>query len=163
WLAHGTPWEIERPQETVFVPLYGRIEHSTDRHGNYNPMWMDWKVIVGVPHDLPVVGYGGTTVNYLRLFSALASNDFDMKVVNDGDYSKRVEQKMLTETVSKVVFPSDAVIPGKELRLVQEYFLVACAVRDLNRRYQRDHDSFDQFPSKVAIQLNDTHPTLAVA
>jgi starch phosphorylase len=163
WLAHGTPWEIERPQETVFVPLYGRIEHSTDRHGNYNPMWMDWKVIVGVPHDLPVVGYGGTTVNYLRLFSAVASKDFDMKIFNDGDYFKAVEQKILTETVSKVLYPSDAVITGKELRLVQEYFLVACAIRDLIRRYQRDHDSFDQFPSKVAIQLNDTHPTLAVA
>jgi starch phosphorylase len=163
WLAHGTPWEIERPQEAVFVPLYGRIEHSTDRDGNYNPMWMDWKVIIGVPHDMPVVGYGGTTVNYLRLFSAVASKDFDMKIFNDGDYFKAVEQKILTETVSKVLYPSDAVITGKELRLVQEYFLVACAVRDLIRRYLRDHEGFDQFPSKVAIQLNDTHPTLAVA
>jgi starch phosphorylase len=163
WLAHGTPWEIEYPSEAVVVPVYGRIEHGHDRFGHYNPMWLDWKVIIGVPHDMPIVGYAGKTVNYLRLYSARSSKDFDMQIFNDGDYFKAVEQKMLSETISKVLYPSDAVIHGKELRLVQEYFLTACAVRDIIRRYLKNHDDFDQFPDKVAIQLNDTHPTLAVA
>jgi starch phosphorylase len=163
WLAYGTPWQIGRASEAVVVPLYGRIEHGHDRAGNYNPMWLDWKVIIGMPHDMPIVGYGGKTVNYLRLYSARSSLDFDMQIFNDGDYFKAVQQKILSETVSKVLYPSDAVIHGKELRLVQEYFLTACAVRDIVRRYLKNHDEFDQFPSKVAIQLNDTHPTLAVA
>jgi len=164
WLAHGTPWQITKPGEAVIVPLYGHIEHAMDRHGAYNPMWLDWKVIVGVPSDMPVAGYAGKTVNYLRLYAASSSKDFDMQIFNDGDYFKAVEQKMLSETVSKVLYPSDAVVTGKELRLVQEYFLTACAVRDIVRRYLRNHDDkLDHFGDKVAIQLNDTHPTLAVA
>jgi len=162
WLAFGTPWEIEHASEAMIVPVYGRIEHGFDRAGNYNPMWLDWKVIVGVPHDFPVVGFGGKTVNYLRLYAARSSRDFDMQIFNDGDYFKAVEQKMLSETISKVLYPSDAVITGKELRLVQEYFLTACAIRDIVRRYLKQHGDFDQFGEKVAIQLNDTHPTLAV-
>ncbi len=163
WLAFGTPWEIERPDEACLVPVYGRIEHGVDRSGRYNPMWLDWRMLVGVPHDVPVVGYGGRTVNVLRLFSARASRDFDMQIFNTGDYLKAVEQKIASETISKVLYPSDAVLPGQELRLLQEYFLVACALRDLVTRYQRDHESFDAFPAKVAIHLNDTHPALAVA
>lgn len=163
WLAHGTPWEIERPSELVLIPVYGRIEHSRDAMGGYNPMWMDWKLIVGVPHDMPIVGYGGKTVNYLRLYSAASSHDFDMQIFNDGDYFKAVQQKISSETISKVLYPSDAVVHGKELRLVQEYFLVACAIRDIVGRYLKNHEEFDQFPDQVAIQLNDTHPALAVA
>jgi starch phosphorylase len=163
WLAFGTPWEIEHPAQAVIVPVYGRIEHGFDRFGNYNPMWLDWKVVVGVPHDFPIAGYGGKTVNYLRLYSARSSRDFDMTIFNDGDYFKAVEQKMASETISKVLYPSDAVIHGKELRLVQEYFLTACAIRDIIRRYLKTHEDFEQFGEKVAIQLNDTHPTLAVA
>jgi glycogen phosphorylase len=163
WLSEGTPWEIAHPEEACVVPIYGRIEHATDRHGHYNPMWMDWKVLIGVPHDMPIVGYGGRTVNFLRLYSARASQEFDMQIFNDGDYFKAVEQKMTSETISKVLYPSDSVAAGQELRLLQEYFLVACAIRDAIRRYRRHHDKFDQFSSKVAIQLNDTHPALAVA
>jgi starch phosphorylase len=163
WLAKGTPWEFKRPDEICVVPLYGRIEHGQDRHGNYNPMWLDWKVIIGVPYDLPIVGYGGRTVNYLRLYSATSSQDFDMGIFNAGDYLKAVEQKMLSETISKVLYPSDAIESGRELRLIQEYFLVACAIRDIVQRYQEKHKTFQEFPSKVAIQLNDTHPSLAVA
>jgi glycogen phosphorylase len=163
WLANGTPWEIERPDEASIIPVYGRIEHTVDRAGQYNPMWMDWKVVIGVPHDMPVVGYGGKTVNFLRLYSARASNEFDMQIFNDGDYFKAVEQKMASETISKVLYPSDSVKAGHELRLLQEYFLVACAIRDIVRRYLQNHASWDAFASKVAIQLNDTHPTLAVA
>jgi starch phosphorylase len=163
------------------VPLYGHIEHATDRFGNYNPMWLDWKVVIGVPYDMPIVGYGGKTVNYLRLYAARASHEFDMGIFNEGDYFNAVQQKVQTETISKVLYPSESAAAGRELRLIQEFFLVACAVRDIVRRYLRDHipspnplplrlgedwmrgKDFGQFPSKVAIQLNDTHPTLAVA
>jgi starch phosphorylase len=163
WLAFGTPWEIERPDEACLVPVYGRIEHGVDRSGRDNPMWLEWRLLIGVPHDVLVVGYGGRTVNLLRLFSARSSRDFDMQIFNTGDYLKAVEQKIASETISKVLYPSDAVLPGQELRLLQEYFLVACAMRDVVARYQRDHQTFDAFPAKVAVHLNDTHPALAVA
>jgi starch phosphorylase len=163
WLAFGTPWEIERPEEACLVPVYGRIDHGVDRLGHYNPMWLDWQLLIGVPHDVPVVGYGGRTVNLLRLFSARSSSDFDIQIFNTGDYLKAVERKIASETISKVLYPSDAVPPGQELRLLQEYFLVACAVRDVVARYQRDHQTFEAFPAKVAVQLNDTHPALAIA
>jgi starch phosphorylase len=165
WLAFGTPWEIERADERCLVPVYGRIEHAVDRSGAYNPMWLDWRLLVGVPYDVLVAGYGGRTVNVLRLFAARASRDFDMAIFNAGDYMRAVEQKISSETISKVLYPSDAVPPGQELRLLQEYFLVACAVRDIVARYQRDHATaaFDAFPAKVAIHLNDTHPALAIA
>ncbi|MDX2029023.1 MAG: glycogen/starch/alpha-glucan phosphorylase [Blastocatellia bacterium] len=163
WLAEGTPWQIERSDEAVVIPLYGHIEDSTDRDGNYNPMWLDWQVLIGVPHDMPVAGYGGRTINYLRLYSARASHEFDMQIFNEGDYLKAVEQKMSSETISKVLYPSDSFEAGRELRLIQEYFFVACAIRDIVRRYERRHDDYDAFAAKVAIQLNDTHPAMAVA
>jgi glycogen phosphorylase len=163
WRSYHTPWELERPQDAVVVPLYGRIDHGKDRFGNYNPMWLDWRVVIGVPQDMPIAGFGGRTVNFLRLFSARASNEFDMGIFNEGDYVSAVQQKVQSETISKVLYPSESAASGRELRLVQEYFLVACAVRDIVRRYRRDHDNFDAFPDKVAMQLNDTHPTLTVA
>ncbi|HEU4413219.1 MAG TPA: glycogen/starch/alpha-glucan phosphorylase [Candidatus Angelobacter sp.] len=165
WVTADSPWLIERPAEVCTVPLYGRIEHANGRDGGYNPMWVDWQVIVGVPHDLPVVGFGGQTVNYLRLYSARASDDFDMQIFNSGDYIKAVERKISMETVSKVLYPSDAVASGKELRLIQEYFMVACALRDAIRKFRKDYPDapLQQFSDHVAIQLNDTHPALAVA
>jgi starch phosphorylase len=162
WLSQDSPWLIERADEACHVPIYGRVDHAQDRDGNYNPMWVDWKVIVGVPHDLPIAGLGGQTVNVLRLYSARASDEFDMQIFNDGDYLRAVEQKIVSETVSKVLYPSDAFAAGKELRLVQEYFLVACALRDLMRGYSKNHVDMDALSSKLAIQLNDTHPSLAV-
>ena len=140
WRTYDTPWQIQRPQDAVLVSLYGHVEHSMDRHGRYNPMWLDWKVVIGVPCDMPVVGYGGRTVNYLRLYSARASQEFDMIIFNEGDYLNAVQQKVQLETISKVLYPSDSIEAGRELRLVQEYFLVACAVRDIVRNYQRSHD-----------------------
>jgi starch phosphorylase len=163
WLAFRSPWEVERPDEACLVPVYGRIEHGVDRSGRYNPMWMDWRLLIGVPHDVFVAGYGGRTVNVLRLFSARSSHDFDMQIFDTGDYLKAVEQKITSEMISKVLYPSDAVPPGHELRLLQEYFLVACAMRDLVSRYRGDHRTFDTFASKVAVHLNDTHPALAIA
>src|SRR5207302_1996699 len=107
-------------------------------------------------------GYGGHTVNTLRLFSARASQDVDLTVFNEGDYFHAVQQKVMSETISKVLYPRTEFAAGRELRLVQEYFLAACAVRDIVRRYRRDHATFDRFADKVAVQLNDTHPTLAI-
>ncbi len=163
WLSKAGPFQIERTEESCIIPLYGRIEHGLDMDGNYNPMWMDWRVIIGVPHDIPIVGYGAKTVNYLRLYAATPSSDFDIQIFNAGDYFRAVEQKIKSETVSKILYPSDTVDTGKELRLVQEYFLVACSLRDILRRYLTTHQGFDGFPDKVNIQMNDTHPALAVA
>lgn len=163
WLGTETPWLLERPDEATLVPIYGRIEHSRDRDGNYNPMWMDWKIVTGLPHDLFVPGFRGSTVNALRLYSARASDEFDIGIFNEGDYVRAVEKKISSETLSKVLYPSDSAAEGKELRLVQEYFLVACSMRDIVRRYMESHESISDFPNKVAIQLNDTHPALVVA
>ena len=163
WLTEWTPWEIERDDEACIIPVYGRIEHASDRSGGYNPMWLDWKVIIGVPVDMPIVGYGGRTVNYLRLYSARSSNDFDMQIFNEGDYFRALEQKIESEKISKILYPSDTFEAGKELRLIQEYFLVACTLRDIMRRYEKKHQDIQAFPEKVAIQLNDTHPALTVA
>jgi starch phosphorylase len=158
WRTHGTVWQIERPDEACMVPVYGSIDYS---HGE--PRWVDWRVVVGMPADIPIVGYGGKTVNYLRLFSARSSDEFDMQIFQQGDYLRAVEQKIASETISKVLYPSDAVEAGRELRLLQEYFLVACSIRDIFRRYLKSHTTFDAFPTQIAIQLNDTHPALAVA
>jgi starch phosphorylase len=162
WLAHRSPWQIERPDEACFVPIYGRVEHGLDRTGGYNPMWLDWQVLVGIPHDMLIVGHGGRSVHRLRLYSARSSQSFDMQIFNSGDYLKAVERKMASENVSKVLYPSDAGPAGKELRLLQEYFLVACSVRDIIRRFEREHSDLADLPNAVAVQLNDTHPALAV-
>ena len=162
WLALGTPWQIERPEEEVVVPLYGHLERMHDLDGVENSMWLGWQVLVGVPHDMPVVGYGGKTVNALRLYSARSSDEFDMSIFNEGDYIEAVKRKMESETVSKVLYPSDTIEKGRELRLIQEYFFVSCAIQNIVRTYLQDHDEFDAFADKVAIQLNDTHPAMAV-
>ena len=163
WLAHGTPWQIERPDEACRIPVYGRLEQRPDHVGRMTSHWVDAQILIGIPYDMPIVGYGGRTTNVLRLYSARSSHEFDMQIFNQGDYLKAVELKIGTEIISKVLYPSDSVKAGRELRLVQEYFLVGCALQDIVRRYLADHTNFDQFPAKVAIQLNDTHPALAVA
>ena len=163
WASVQSPWLIEHQDQAYVIPVYGRVEHGQDRSGKYNPMWLDWKVLIGVPHDLPVVGYDGRTVNTLRLFSARASDEFDIKIFNDGDYISAVEQKMASETVSKVLYPSDAIDSGRYLRLTQEYFLVACSIRDIFRRFLAQHSDPRKLADYVAIQMNDTHPALTVA
>src|SRR5207302_8733918 len=155
----GSPWMIERPDESIVVPVYGAIAH-TSVGGVYKPSWVDFKVIVGVPYDMPIAGYGGETVHVLRLFTARASDEFDIGIFNSGAYIAAVQHKINTEAISKILYPSDSVASGRELRLLQEYFLVACAVRDIKKRYLQRHDSFEEFSSRVAIHLNDTHPAL---
>jgi len=161
WLDGGSPWLIERGDEAVVIPVYGSIAHATE-DGVYVPKWVDYKLIVGVPHDMPIVGYGGRTVNVLRLFSARSSDEFDIGIFNSGDYIRAVQEKITGESISKVLYPSDVVAAGKELRLLQEYFLVACSVRDILKRYRAAHESLEGFASKAAIQLNDTHPALTI-
>jgi starch phosphorylase len=163
WRRNPSPWLLERPGEAALIHIYGRLEEGTDRQGLSRPNWVETKSLVGVPADMPVVGFQGYTVNYLRLYSARASNEFDIQRFNEGQYVKAVEDRIASETISKVLYPSDAVEAGRELRLIQEYFFVACALRDIVRRYLKKNASFDNFASKVAIQLNDTHPALAVA
>ena len=163
WKAEGTPFYIERPHELCAIPLFGRIEHSRDSEGNRKQRWTDCKIVVGVPNDMPVAGLGGQTVNYLRLFTARASEEFDIEIFNRGDYIRAVEQKIASENISRVLYPSDSVMSGKELRLIQEYFLVACSLKDIIRKYRSSHSGFDSFPEKVAVQMNDTHPSLCVA
>ncbi|HSK45195.1 MAG TPA: glycogen/starch/alpha-glucan phosphorylase [Candidatus Binatia bacterium] len=163
WKSEGTPFYIERPQDFCTVPMYGRLQSSRDSHGNRRQSWVDSRIVVGVPNDMPVAGYGGDTVNFLRLFTARASEDFDIEIFNRGDYIRAVEQKIASENISRVLYPSDSVLSGKELRLNQEYFLVACALRDLLRNYMSTHSGFDDLPANVAIQMNDTHPSLCVA
>ncbi len=162
WLSEFNPWEIKRTDEKCIIPIYGRIEHFQDRAGDYNPMWLDWKIIIGIPFDIPIVGYGGETVNWLRLYGAGSSSEFDIQIFNEGDYFRAVEQKVSSETITKMLYPLDTIKSGRELRLVQEYFLVACSLRDIIRRYLKDHENFDEFADHVAIQMNDTHPSLAV-
>ncbi|KAA3616725.1 MAG: glycogen/starch/alpha-glucan phosphorylase [Calditrichaeota bacterium] len=162
WQREKTPWQIERCDEMILVPVYGSIQHESDRQGEYNPMWLDWQLIIGVPNDMPIVGYTGNSVNYLRLFSARSSSEFNMKIFNQGDYFKAVNQKITTETVSKILYPSDSFERGRELRLIQEYFLVACSLRDILRQHEKHGFAIEDFPKQNAIQLNDTHPALAV-
>ena len=163
WLEDGSPWLIPRIDEPVMVPAYGRIAHERERGGAYSPRWVDYSVIIGTPHDMPIIGYGGKTVNVLRLYSARASDEFDVGIFNAGDYIAAVQHKIQSEAISKILYPSDKVQSGRELRLLQEYFLVACATRDILNKYRATHESLDELPGKVAIQMNDTHPALTVA
>ena len=162
WSSEQSPWLIERLDQSVVIPIYGHIEHSRDRQGNYNPMWVGWRILIGVPHDFPIVGHDSHTVNTLRLFSARASDVFDVSIFNAGDYLRAVEEKIQSETISKVLYPSDAVDAGRYLRFTQEYFLVACAIRDIFRRFLSRYPDPRDFAGQVAIQMNDTHPALAV-
>jgi starch phosphorylase len=162
WLVRDCPWQIKRPDDICFVPVYGSVVRSADRRGEYNPMWTDWKLIIGVPHDIPIIGCGGRTVNVLRLYSARSSNEFDIRIFNEGDYLHAVQQKIESESVSKMLYPQAESASGKELRMLQEYFLVACSLRDMLSRHLANELSLERLPEYVAIQINDTHPALAV-
>lgn len=163
WRVFGSPWEVMHSEYAQEIPLYGRVENVFDDRGNYTPRWVDTKSILGIPHDIPIAGYGTKTVNLLRLWSSHATEDFDLAAFNSGGYAEAVREKEEGETISKVLYPNDKTENGKELRLVQQYFFVACSLRDLIRRHFRDEsNSWENFADKVAIQLNDTHPAVAV-
>jgi starch phosphorylase len=162
WMKFGTPWEIVRPEHTTEIDLYGQVENVFDDLGNYVPKWTGTKKLMGIPYDIPVPGYGTNTVNFLRLWSSKAHEDFDFEAFNRGGYDEAVRDKNYSETVSKVLYPNDKTESGKELRLIQQYFFVACSLKDIIRRFRRSNTDWNDFPEKVAIQLNDTHPAIAV-
>lgn len=163
WRRFGSPWQICRPEYAVEVPLFGQVEMQFDEVGNGRPVWTGTRSILGVPWDLAAVGYGGKSVNYLRLWESKASRDFDLDIFNRGGYVEAVREKSMSESVSKVLYPNDSTEAGKELRLIQQYFFVTCSLRDIVRRYRAYNDTWDSLPDKAAIQLNDTHPSIAVA
>ena len=162
WLQTPTPWVVTRPEYAIEVRLYGWVEKDVNDRGDFRVRWEGARSVVGIPHDIPICGYGGNTVNFLRLWESRASREFDLKVFNEGGYVEAVREKAIGETITKVLYPNDASESGKELRLVQQYFFVACSLKDIIRRYRKKNQGWDAFADKVAIQLNDTHPAIAV-
>jgi len=162
WLALGYPWELIRPEYTLPVCVYGRVRKNFAPGRGASDVWEDFQVFEAVPYDVPIIGYGVNTVNMLRLWRSQPAEGFRLDVFNQGDYVRAVEEKNWAENVSKVLYPSDYTYAGKELRLIQEYFLASCSVRDIIRRYKKNHKDFTKFAEKNTIQLNDTHPTLAI-
>jgi len=161
WLKFGYPWEVAHPEYSFPVQFEGRVEM---RSGPRGPEWhwVDTKSVMGIPYDYPIAGYGGHTVNTLRLWSAKAAEEFDLDDFNRGSYVEAVANKVLAENLTKVLYPNDNVFEGKELRLKQQYFFVSCTLQDIIRRFKTDNGHWETFPSKAFIQLNDTHPSLVI-
>lgn len=163
WMRDGSPWKIARPSYRQTVHLYGKVTQKFDEFGHPHYEWVDTKCLLGLPWDIPIVGYDSSTVNVLRLWQAQADEDFNFQVFNEGSYVDALREKAIAETVSKVLYPNDATESGKELRLVQQYFFVACSLADIVRRFKNGYSlPWSEFPTKAAIQLNDTHPAVAI-
>src|SRR5438270_11324816 len=162
WLRLPNPWETARPEYSINVGFGGRTEEFHDDRGRLKVRWTPAETVVGMAYDTPIAGYNNNTVNTLRLWRARASADFDLSVFNEGDYEKAVIDKTRSETISKVLYPSDVKMFGKELRLRQQYFFVAASLHDIVRRHLVGHKTLDNLAEKVAIQLNDTHPAVAI-
>lgn len=162
WMEKGCPWEVMRPNFAQKVQLYGRVEHQMDSKGVFKPKWVDFKTIEGVPYDISIVGYGGDTVNFLRLWDSKSTHEFDLNIFNEGGYVEAVREKAIGETISKVLYPNDSTESGKELRLVQQYFFVSCSLKDIIRRFHANHNNWLDFADYNALQLNDTHPAVAI-
>jgi len=163
WLRLGNPWEFSRPEYTIKVRFYGRTYMTHDASGKLQAQWVDTNDVLAMPYDMPVPGYRNDIVNTLRLWSARSSEEFDLSYFNDGDYERAVYNKVLTENISKVLYPNDNVSQGKELRLKQEYFFTAASIADIIRRFKAENSDLKMLPDKAAIQLNDTHPSIAIA
>jgi starch phosphorylase len=163
WLRFGNPWEVLRPEWAVDVRLGGYTEQYRDEQSRLRIRWVPNKVVVGVPYDTPILGYRNNTANTLRLWKAEASESFDFSTFNRGDYGGAVRQKVWSETLSKVLYPNDEQIQGKELRLEQQYFFVSCSLQDMLRIMRVQKLPLERFHEKFAVQLNDTHPAIAVA
>ncbi len=163
WLRGGNPWEIVRDNETVEVKYGGHTEIYHDDKGRPHVRWIPSQTVLGIPYDTPIPGYGTNTVNTLRLWKAEASEDFNFQAFNSGDYDGAVASKMRSETISKVLYPNDNTPQGRQLRLEQQFFFVSCSLQDLIRRHLSRNPSLDNLADKAAIQLNDTHPAVAVA
>ncbi|MBZ0090755.1 MAG: glycogen/starch/alpha-glucan phosphorylase [Sulfuricellaceae bacterium] len=162
WLRYSSPWEFPRPEVLYPVKFHGEVTQYTDERGMLRSHWIDTEDIMAMAYDMPVPGYGTNTVNNLRLWSAKASRDFDLGYFNEGNYIKAVEDKNESENLSKVLYPDDSTEMGRELRLKQQYFFVSGSLQDILYRFTKHHDSLLNLADKVAIQLNDTHPAIAI-
>lgn len=163
WLKHGNPWEIVRPEWSVHVKFGGRTEHYKDERGRDRVRWVADREVLGVPYDTPILGYQVNTANTLRLWKAEAVESFDFGVFNQGNYYGAVDRKVTSENLTKVLYPNDQKTTGKQLRLEQQFFFVSCSLQDMFRILEGQGLSIEQFPEKFTIQLNDTHPAIAVA
>ncbi len=163
WLRYGNPWEFARPEVLYQVKFGGRVVQFSDERGVPRHHWVDTEDVMAMAYDSPIPGFATPTVNNMRLWAAKASRDFELKYFNEGNYIKAVEDKNESENLSKVLYPDDSTAMGRELRLKQQYFFVCASLQDILYRYSKFHEGFDELPDKVAIQLNDTHPSIAIA
>ena len=163
WLKGGWPWELPQPDESCFVGFGGRTESYRDDKGNYRSRWIPSEHAIGVPHDVPVLGYRVNTCDRLRLWRADATESFDFYAFNIGDYYGAVEEKVASETLSKVLYPNDGTDEGRRLRLKQQHFFVSCSLQDMLRSLEKRSIPITEFPLHWTVQLNDTHPAIAVA
>ncbi|MCK4852121.1 MAG: glycogen/starch/alpha-glucan phosphorylase, partial [Candidatus Omnitrophica bacterium] len=162
WLLLGNPWEFGRPEYTLKIRFYGRTVKRKDKDGKPVVDWIDTDDVLAMAYDIPVPGYKNDVVNNLRLWSARSTENFDLEYFHDGNYIRACEQKILSENISRVLYPSDNVYQGLELRLKQEYFFTAASIQDIIRRFKMHNTDLMTFPDKTAIQLNDTHPAVAI-
>ncbi|MCX5816953.1 MAG: glycogen/starch/alpha-glucan phosphorylase [Proteobacteria bacterium] len=162
WLRYGNPWEFPRPELLYPVRFYGKIETITGGSGRFQMKWVGGDEVMAMAYDYPIPGFRNKTVNTLRLWAAKSTRDFNLEYFNSGDYIRAVQDKNSSEVISKVLYPSDQYAAGKELRLKQQYFFVSATLKDIIRRYKKYHQSYNEFPENVAVQLNDTHPSIAI-
>ncbi len=162
WLQHVNPWVMERAEYKARIKYYGKTLYHTDAQGRPQVSWVDTDEVVALPFDVPVPGYGNNTVNTLRLWSARAAHEFNFQYFNSGDYIGACQDKLTSENISKVLYPNDNNHSGKELRLKQQHFFTSASLQDIIRRYLSNNPDFKNFSDKVAIQLNDTHPAIAI-
>jgi starch phosphorylase len=163
WLRRGNPWELPRPEWAVEVKLGGRTERYLDERGRARVRWSAGRTVLGIPYDTPILGYRNNTANTLRLWRAEAPESFDLGTFNRGDYYGAVQQKVVSENISKVLYPNDEQVQGKELRLEQQFFFVSCSLQDMLRIMRVQKIPLERFHEKFAVQLNDTHPAVAIA
>ena len=162
WLRYETPWEIARPEYLYPVKFGGRVHQYRDEHNILKTDWLNTGNVMAMAYDMPVSGYASNTVNNLRLWAVKSTREFDLSYFNMGNYVRAVDDKQRSETISKILYPNEDIYEGKKLRLKQEYFFVSATLQDIIRRYKKSYQTFDRFPDKVAIQLNDTHPAIAI-
>jgi glycogen phosphorylase len=163
WLRLGEPWELLRPESSFDVNFGGRTESYTDDQGRYRVRWIPAQVVKGVPCDMAIPGYKVNTANTLRLWKAEAPESFDFQEFNLGDYYGAVHEKVVIENITKVLYPNDELVQGKQLRLEQQYFFVSCSLQDMIRIHLQTGESLNRFHEAFAVQLNDTHPSIGVA
>jgi glycogen phosphorylase len=163
WLANGNPWEVARPEWAASVKLGGHTKAYSDVNGSYRVEWVCDRTVIGIPYDTPILGYQVNTANTLRLWKAESPDAFDFGAFNQGDYYGAVNSKIVSENISKVLYPNDEHLEGKQLRLEQQYFFVSCSLQDMIRLMQVEGSPLSSFPEKYTLQMNDTHPAIAVA